>query len=220
MMEKSNQLSDRIKITDPTIHKRPKMMMVKFDDPPGASPARVILPILHGQESVREQLSDELKGSVQKAGIGGVYSKAYTDETYVILIFALGGIAGGALGAIGQDIWNTIKNNCKKIFQRKGAKRNVLEIALHFNTVDVLLHYENRSALSLPESLNNADSILSELGSVLQDKSSILHQAKTIELRQIADEQKFECVLHSYRKAKTNLNELTKQPVDKKENKK
>jgi len=209
-MDKIIQLSDRIKIIDSTIHKRQNTMMVKFDDPPGPSPARCTLSILHGQEDIQNQLSNDLKGNVKNVAIGGVYSHAFTDETYAILIFALGGVAGGGLGAIGQDIWNAIKTSCQNIFQRKSAKRNILEVALHFEGVDVLLHYENRSALSLPEVLNNADSILKELSLVLRDKTSSLKQAKTIELRQIKGEDNFECVLHSYRKSETIIRNLTK----------
>ena len=215
-MNKPDQLSDRLRISDLTIHKRPKKMVVKFDDPPGPSPARLILPIMYGQDSIRDKLYSDLKESVQEIAIGGVQSKAYTNETYAILVIALAGISGGFLQAIGQDIWNIIKDTCMKIFKRKGSKRNVLEIAIHFEEADVVLHFENRSPLSLPASLDSADVVLKELASVFNDKTSILHKAKTIELRQMGKEQQLECVLHSYRKAKSDLKELAKHRANEK----
>ena len=188
--------------------------MIKFDDPPGSSSARFIISILHGLETVQNELSNDLKDNLQNVGIGGIYSGAYTDETYAILIFALGGLAGGVLGAIGQDIWNAIKESCRKIFQHKGAKRNVLEVVINFENIDVILHFENRQAMSLPKVLDNADSILSELKQVMQEASPPIKSAKTIELRQIPGEESFNCVLHSYRKVEEVLNNLTKKPLD------
>jgi hypothetical protein len=134
-----------------------------------------------------------------------------TNETYAILLFALGGVAGGVLGSIGQDIWNEIKQTCAKIFRRKSAKRNVLEVAMRFENLDVVFHFENRNAGSLPAVLDEADSILIELQNSMKVDSHTLKSAKAIELRQIPGESDFECVLHSFRKGDNILRNLTKQ---------
>jgi hypothetical protein len=168
------------------------------------------MPILDGQEEVADDLSKRLKGKIDEVGIGGVYSGAYTDESYAILLFALGGVAGGVLGAIGQDVWNGLKKACAKVFRGGGAKRNVIEVALRFEKLDVLLHFEDRNASSLPRILDDADAVLIELHDAMQVESSPLAAAKAIELRQIAGESDFECVLHSFRKGEMILEDLTK----------
>ena len=204
------RISPRMRISDPTLHPRPGKLTVKFDDPPGPSPARFTMPILAGQEGVADDLSKELMGKMEKVGVGGVYSGALTGESYAILLFALGGVAGGVLGAIGQDVWNGLKKACTKVFRGRGAKRNVMEVALRFEGVDVLFHFEDRTALSLPGVLDEADAILVELRDAMQAESSPLAAAKAIELRQIPGESDFECVLHSFRKGETVLKNLTK----------
>jgi hypothetical protein len=204
------RISPRLRISDPTLHQRPGKLTVKFDDPPGSSPARFTMPILHGQEGVADDLSKELKGKIEKVGVGGVYSGAYTDETYAILLIALGGVAGGMLGAIGQDVWNGIKKACAKVFRGRGAKRNVIEVAIRFDNIDVLFHFEDRTASSLAEVLDESDTILIELHDAMQAELSPLKKAKAIELRQVPCESDFECVLHSFRKGEMILKNLTK----------
>ncbi|MBM4031048.1 MAG: hypothetical protein FJ291_04600 [Planctomycetes bacterium] len=211
-MTEHRKISSRLQLSDAKLHSRPDKLTVEFDDPPGPSPARFIMPILHGQEEVVDELSRDLRPRVDKVGVGGVYSGAYTDETYAILLFALGGLAGGVLGAIGQDVWNGLKKACSKVFRGRGAKRNVLEVAIRFEEIDVVFHFENRNASSLPGALDDADAILVELHDALHRDSSPLAAARAIELRQIPGESAFECILHSYRKAEVILKELIKPP--------
>ncbi len=187
---------------------------VHFDNPPGHSPARFVTPIFD-RESFQAQLQKSLNGKAENINIGGVYSGAYTDESYAIIIFALGGIAGGILGAIGQDIWNSIKSTLANVLKRNNGKRNLVEIGLKLEEVDVILHFESRSASNLPDMLDEADSLLSELKTVFEQDNSIFKNAKTIELRKTEDNKDYTCKLYSYPRVSLIESELKKKKEEK-----
>lgn len=192
------QLSDRIRLKTEKINRPAKELQIHFDDPPGYSPARIVSP-LFDLESPISSLKEDLREKVSEIEVGGVFSAAYTGEGYAILWFALGGVAGGLLGAIGKDVWDALKKACKKIMERNGARRNVVEVALTFNSVDIIFHFESRNPVRLSDMFNDGDSILQELKEALSQKSLA---AKTIELRLNRDGKGYDCVLYSYRRCK------------------
>jgi hypothetical protein len=192
------QLSNRIRLTTDKLKRPTKEIEIIFDDPPGYSPART-LTSLYGLESPFLSLKEALGNKVNEIEAGGVHSDAFTGESYAILWFALGGIAGGVFGAIGQDIWDALKKACKKIMERNGSRRNVVEIVLIFDIMDLILHYESRNPYKLSDMLDDGDVILRELQESLSQK---VLKAKTIELRLNRDGRSYECVLYSYRRGK------------------
>jgi hypothetical protein len=103
----------------------------QFDDPPGPSQGRFVGPILD-KEKLLEDLTSDLGNQAYRVRIGGVYSGANTGESYAIVWIVLGGIAGGVLKAVGQDVWNAIKKAMAKALQRNVARRNVVEVAFEF----------------------------------------------------------------------------------------
>ena len=190
------QLTDRIRLKTEEIKRPAKELQIQFDDPPGPGPARFVSP-LYDLESPVSSLRKKLQEKVSDIEVGGVYSGAYTGESYAILWFALGGIAGGLLGAVGQDIWNALKKACKKIMERNGARRNVVEVALGFKDLDVILHYESRNPSDFPDMFDDADLILQELKDALSQKNM---GAKTVELRLHRGRKTYDCILYSYRR--------------------
>jgi len=192
------QLTKRIRLKEEKIKRPTKELQIQFDDPPGPSPARIAFP-LYGLEPPVSSLRKDLQEKVSDIVAGGVTTRAFTGENYTILWLALGGIAGGFLGAVGQDIWNALKKACKNIIQRNWARRYVVEIALGFKDLDVVLHYESRNLSGFPDMLDDADLILQELKNALSQKNI---EAKTVELRLCHGRKTYDCVLYSYRRCK------------------
>lgn len=197
--EKITNLSESILLLTEEPLKLKDKLFVKFDDPPGSSPMRFVLPA-HNVESEKDALQQQLKDKVTVLEIGGVYSGAYTGESYAIIWFALGGIAGGILGALGQDLWNLIKSSSKKLFNMNRAKRNLLEVVLELEEFDVILHYESRNPEEIPQMLEEADSILKELSQACIDSKEMFDKTKTIELRRNPKELKYICIRYEGRK--------------------
>jgi len=195
------QLSDRITVKSVKKERPSKELKVRFDDPPGPSPARMVVPIREVEAPV-SSLRKALDGKVSALEAGGVSSHAYTGESYVIVIFVLSGIVGGILGAIGQDVWRALKRACSKIINSNSARRNVVEVALEFGDMDVILHYESRNPSKLADMFSTADSILEELKDALARKPDLIRGVKTIELRLKDDGKSYNCVFYSYRRCR------------------
>ena len=193
--------------------KRPtKELLFEFDDPPGPSPQGRERGPLFGLESPVSALKKDLGQKVSSIEVGGVFSAAYTGESYSIVWFALAGVAGGLLGAIGQELWDAIKSAYKKITQPYAARRNVAEVLLEFRDWDVVLHYGSRDPSKLPDMFDDADSILQELPSAIKALSSKGIKGKTIELRLQCDGKEYHCVIYSYRRCRRFFSAQGKTP--------
>jgi len=184
---------------------------VQFDDPPGPSPARFVGPI-HDKEKLLEDLTSDLGNQAYRVRIDGVYSGAFTGESYAIILFVLGGIAGGVLGAVGQDVWNAIKKAMAKALQRNGARRNVVEVAFEFEECDIILHAESRSAAQIPGMFDDADNALMQLKGELVERKSLPKGVEAIEVRADSQTGKRTHILYSYRRARLIMDELSKKP--------
>lgn len=175
---------------------------IKFDDPPGPSPARFVGP-LPGVDKVQPNLEKLLKEKVPDLYIIGIYSGAYSDESYTAIIFLLGGLAGGLFEAIGQDVWNAIKKSVKQLLGKHGSHRNIMEVILDYSEMDVIFHYESRNFKKLPNMLDEVESVLEELKHSLDnsDRKKHILEAKSIELRR-QPSGVYACIRYSYRRSK------------------
>jgi hypothetical protein len=194
------ELSKRIRIEKEEVENSTEELLIQFDDPPGPSPARLVGPLYDLDVPLRS-LQNDLQDKVSDLEVGGVYSQAYTGESYAILWVVLSGVAGGFLGAVGKDIWNALKKACRKIMERNSARRNVVEIGLEFDDLDVIFHYESRDGSKISDMLNDADSILEEIKNTLSHRGNIIGNVKTLELRRQCDGS-FVCVLYAYKRCR------------------
>jgi hypothetical protein len=123
------ELSKRIRIEKEEVKNSTEELLIQFDDPPGWTPAEVVVP-LHDLDVPLKSLQNDLQGKVSDLEVGGVYRHAVTGESYAFLWVVLSGVAGGFLGAVGKDMWDALKKACRKVMERNIARRNVVEIGL------------------------------------------------------------------------------------------
>lgn len=184
---------------------------VHFDDPPGPSPARCNCPI-RDREKLLEDLTSNLGNESYLVQIGGVYSSAYTGESYAIVLFVLGGVAGGILGALGQDVWDAIKKTISKAVQSNGARRNVVEVAFEFEECDIIFHVESRSPDEIPHMFDDANAALMQLKEKLAKGKDFPSEVEAIEIRSDSQTGKTTNILYSYRRARMMMNDLSEKP--------
>jgi len=174
---------------------------VTFSHPPGASRARWFHPVFD-REQTRSELLDDLADRVKSAEIEGVFSGAHSGEAYLIALFILGGIGGGALAAIGEDIWTALRKAIAKVMKRHGSPHNLVEVVLEFNDFDVVFHVESKEHKSVPEMFDDADRALGRLAEVLADPTKIPGDLKTVEIRASAESDRTETVYYSSRRGR------------------
>lgn len=201
-----NLTLDRSEVVGPS-----DKFQIHFDDPPDPSPARFVGPI-RDKERLLEDLTSGLGNQAYRVRIGGVYSGAYTGESYAIVLFVLGGIAGGVLGALGQDIWSAIKKTMGKALQRNEARRNVVEVAFEFEECDIILHAESRSPAKIPQMFDDADAALMQLKYELAEGKNLPDVVEAIEVRSDSQTGKTTHILYSYRRTRVMIDELSENP--------
>ena len=80
--------SDRLNVSYSDVTEPSDDLKIRFDDPPGPSPARFVGPIFD-REKFLEELTRDLGNQATRIQIGCVYSGAHTVESYVIILFFL-----------------------------------------------------------------------------------------------------------------------------------
>lgn len=184
---------------------------VTFQDPPAPGRARYTRPIGERQR-LAEGLRDAIGSDAERAQLGGVRSVASAGDSYVIILFALGAIAAGMLGAMGADIWKTIKESMSKILQKNSADRNVVEVAMELDELDIIFHAESRTPGEIPSMFDDAASIVRRLKEDASFQGALPANVEAIEVRASAGDDRPSCILYSYRRARLMLEELGKEP--------
>ena len=172
---------------------------VRFDDPPGYSPGRWTSTLFDRDETL-DALRANTGNRVKYIDVQGVFSGAYSGEAYLIAVFILGGVAGGLLGAIGQDLWTATKAGINKLLTRHGAPHNLIEVAIEFKEYDVIFHAESTTSKDLPAMFDDADAVLERLAGLMADPKKFPKGARTIEIRASTKRKNIETSYYSYRR--------------------
>ncbi|MGA2619049.1 MAG: hypothetical protein ABSF26_15685 [Thermoguttaceae bacterium] len=181
-----------------------------FDDPPGYSKARWIMPLFE-REAVLAELTELLRGRVGRIQIGGTSSGAHSGESFEIVLIVLGaigaGIGAGFLHAIGKDIWDAVKQAMRGTARRK-PQRALVEVAMEFEECDVILHAESRTPSEIPPMFDDGDAVLERLKAWFAEGNTLPPGAQTVEMRANSQGGQTSFVLYSYRRARLMMEEI------------
>jgi hypothetical protein len=191
------KVSTNIVVAEQTIRGVSEKLSFVFDDPPGYSSARIVLP-MRNREAITAELREALAQTATEVDVMGRISKARSDETWAVLVFVLAGFAGGVLGAVGQDAWKALKDVLGRAVRMHESKRNLVEVILIFSDIDVILHFESRNPNDLPKRTADADGLLAELQAALKQYPDVFDECRAVELRISGKEERYRCIRYGY----------------------
>lgn len=125
--------------------------------------------LIPGREIPKQQV-DEIQEIFSSEGIpirvsDSVYIRKALEEMPPILIFAIGALAGGFLGAVGRDLWEALKRGLNKAIQlleKKWGRNPQVELRIDQEDSRIIINLPTEAEDLLEEAMSKLPVYLDE----------------------------------------------------------